>query len=822
MNGDVLIKPVKFERKKKTMHHRLYPILGLALLVSTSVAGPLMLARDGATDYVLVLPTEASAVDGYAVSVLTNFLFQKTGASFAVISSDKVTGTGRHIFVGLSDPAVKAVGTDPLAGLQDQEYVVRSVDGDIALYGKGMHGNLYAVMDFMENTLGWRWYTDGVWYGEAASKREPHEGEPVFTVQRTLSVKPFDRKGGFPFAYRMLSDPRLFQYQHGLNMEFSERRQAVRKAGGTDPFPDGVESKAFLAGGGHSLFSYVTPAPNSVGADTFDWQKKKDYFTSHPDFFSMSKAGTRVPYQQLCFSNRALRDVFTKNVLEHLRILGEEQNSLPLILSIGAMDLWTGDFCFCPDCQALKQKYETPGGPFFDYLFELCAVVNVKHPGTRIRTLAYRLTQTQKPPVMPTGQTFPDNLIMLFANIHDEVDKDWNHPRNRPSYEDLLAWSRLTTNLWTHYYPNSYHAGGSMPSGNNIGRMVTDLRLMKKAGVQGVYIEQGSFAVPGGFNFTELQKYIYVELFKDVDRDVAALIREFTDYQYGSAASLTRTYLKELEAAQKEASKDTSISAGGTINRVMTGLTPKMLRRWQGYFNRMENDTAADPLRLKNVRRLRQTLDYATLAHWNDLAKAYPETFIDYRVVKARLAPTPPHWGIDSLVEGWEMMIQLAGAEKPLPPPFDAMDKALVKRFVPHRSGWSTPVNVKDPDAAFGFAAVVDKPDKPFHFGFHQNDTNIRGATYTVATNDIAMGSYKLYPLGEIQVSEDCIIWFSGWSWATQLQLGERLYGPTSPDNDNRYDVHVSLKFDPPTPPDTNTPYSVLCDQIIFVKKPIP
>lgn len=484
------------------------------------------------------------------------------------------------------------------------------------------------------------------------------------------------------------------------------------------------------------------------------------------------------------------------------------------------MDLWTGAFCHCPACKELETRYQTPGGPFFDYLFELCALVKDRQPDTRILTLAYRLSQTQKPPVMPPGEAFPDNLIVQFANIHDDVDKDWNHPRNRPSYEDLLAWVKLTPNVWAWYYPNSYHHGGGMPTGNNIPRSVTDLRLMKAAGVQGVFIEQGSMAVPGGFNFTELQKYIYVQLFKDIDRDVDALIREFTDHQYGAAAALARTYLRELEAAQDAASEDTSHGAGRSINRVMTGLTPTMLRRWQDYFDRMEAAAAAEALRLKNVRRLRQTLDYATLAHWNDLARAYPETFDDYRVVKDRLAPTPTHWGFDALVEEWELMIQVAGTEKPLPPPFDVMDKVLVRRFVPHRAGWHAPVNVKDPDAAFGFAAVVDNPDQPFHFGFYQNDTKTRGPTAKVESDDVEWGRYRVYELGEIQVSLDSIVWFSGRSWLTQLHLGERLYGPPAPDNDNRYEVYVSLKFDP-LESASNAPYTVLCDQIIFVKKPV-
>jgi hypothetical protein len=418
---------------------------------------------------------------------------------------------------------------------------------------------------------------------------------------------------------------------------------------------------------------------------------------------------------------------------------------------------------------------------------------------------------------MPAGQAFPDNLIVQFADVQDNVDVDWNSPANRPSYDDLLAWGRLTPNLWTWYYPNTYADDGRMPNGN-IERLVADLRLMKKAGVEGVFYELDTYDTLAGNNFTELQKYVYVQLLRDIDRDVAALICEFTDYQYGAAAPLTRMYLQELEAAQRAASQDTSLSAGKGITRVMTGLTSKILRRWQGYFDRMENVTAADPRCLTNVRRLRHTLDYAALAHWNDLTKAYPDYFSDYLVIKRRLGAIP-RWDI-AAVEDWEILIKTAGMEKPLPATFDGVDKALVRRFIPTRGG-GNPKMVMDPDAAFGYGAVVDLPNKPFTFGFYQNDTKTHGPACKLESGAIEPGRYRLYKLGEIQVTPDCIVWFSSWSCVTQLQLGERLYGPPAPDNDNRYDVHVSLKFDGPTYGGKAKDDMVLCDQILFVKKPV-
>jgi len=292
-----------------------------------------------------------------------------------------------------------------------------------------------------------------------------------------------------------------------------------------------------------------------------------------------------------------------------------------------------------------------------------------------------------------------------------------------------------------------------------------------------------------------------------------------------------RTYLREMEAAWRASSSNTSFSAGLRMGRRLTGLTPAMIRRWQEAFDRMETQIADDARTHANVRRLRRGLDCRTLAEWNDLAKADPEYFRDYLVVRKRLGDLP--WWMVEPVKDWEMQIRTAGDKKPLPPPFDRMEPALVSRFVPFRKH-GTPRKVRDTDAAFGYATVVNLPDKPFKFGFYQRNTKTHGAQGTVSPDQIKRGVYQVHKLGEVQVTPDCIVWFSGRSWVTQLQLGERLYAPPSPDNDNRYDAYVSLKFDDPIKHtseqlrqnnkhtlDPNAPYSVLCDQIIFVKKAV-
>ena len=184
---------------------------GCQALLKDKVPGAkaaLRLAASNQTEYAIVKPEKPTDVDEYAVSTLTNFLFQKTGAIFPVVLPGQVLPANKYIFVGLNEPARSTLGQDPLALLQDQEYVARSIGDGIFLYGKGLHGNFYAVVDFMESSLGRRWFS--------------RLDQPVFAVTPDLAIPSFDRKAGFSFSCRWPRFPGIYDYQLGANMGFSE------------------------------------------------------------------------------------------------------------------------------------------------------------------------------------------------------------------------------------------------------------------------------------------------------------------------------------------------------------------------------------------------------------------------------------------------------------------------------------------------------------------------------------------------------------------------------------------------------------------------
>ena len=770
--------------------------------------GGIALARDGKCSCQIVHATDASGVDVYAAQTLAGYLKEMIGADVSVVTPDQRDAGKVAIFVGLCEPALTLLEPDPLQKLRDQEHVARSVGRDILLYGKGVHGSLYAVTEFLENSLGWRWYS-------------VYE-KPVVPKRPSLTLQPFHRRRGFDFASRQVAlryniD---FYLQNGINMGLETKLRRKQR-----PVPPHLVSWLPNENFVHTSFSYIPPTPKDKYSDEFHWVTKRNYFETNPEFFSVAESGKRVPNQQLCFSNPGLRNALTDQVRKHIRLSGEHQ-----AIMIDAADR-PGRFCHCEDCIALEQRYQSPGGPLYDYLIELCSTLGRVHPATMVKTLAYRRSQTQIPPRLPAGEKLPDNLIVDFAPIEDCYFADRTHPdpQIQETFQHLRDWAAIAHHLWAWMYPNPWGTGDVMPVGN-VERVVTNMRLMHRAGVTGIFTDHNGFNARSGWS--ELQQWLVLRLAQDINANADALIAEFTDHVYGPAAPLVREYIGALEDGRKAM---TALPPGVTYksrnldDRTFPYLTPANIHRWQQLFERMETLADDTPRELSNIRVLRRELDIATLWRWFDLRAAWPDIYTDHRAVAERIAAANrasspagfvPVWKLgEQSVADFVTLIE-AGGEKPLPATFADVERDRIRTFLPKHTGrGKVERSVKDPDAAFGLAAVVDQPGTPFRCGFSEWKSRtpphvVHGPSLELTVDRIMPDRYQLYRLGLIHLTtDDSLIWF-GRSWATNLEIGSRLYFPGEI---NRWEAWVSLKF-------TGNSYGgtggdrVLCDRVILVK----
>ncbi len=748
--------------------------LALLLLTGAALRGGPHLASDGRTEYTIVLRGD-SAADRLAGEELAAHLRAATGAEFRLDATEEAPAAKR-IFVG-----------GECENFAPQEYAVRTDGDDLILTGAAPNGALYAVYAFLEEVLGCRWYTV--------------RDEGVIPAAPSLELP--------ELALRRRPD---FVARHHTNTYYPRPAEAAaryfnrNKFNVSMPLPEGI-SGDFRALGPfvHGFFFYMPPGETPAMDYYGHWPSHVNLFAGHPDFFSQDANGKRVPDRQLCFSNPEMRRMLTGHLLEQL---GRDPDG---VVDLSANDV-PGRFCYCPDCLALEKKYASTAGPLFDYLIEAAPQIAAQYPNAFLKTLAYRLDQSEIPPAV---SRLPENLIVVFAPIDSDFAKPLDAPSNRTTRENLAQWGRIAPHLWVWYYPNPY---GPLAPMANIDRLAADIKLMRQLGVEGAFFEHDVW-IAEGFNFSELQSWLMGKLFDRTDADAAALIAEFDRFSYGPAAPAIRAYRAELEAAQLAAMQP--VSWNPSLGQY-SWLSPELLVKWQSGFDGVEAmpELADAPDCADRIRILRVALDMATLQFWPKIQKRGLQTSFTLEELIERLrrnyvfavertgAGRRSFTGADFDKNFGLPMLIARGQLKPVPAELAGIDPERIHQLLPFR-------NLRDDaDAAAGIASAGGCDEVPLTFGTYDAIGKTMLATGSLPASALkADGRYHLHRFGPTRVTPNSVFFLSR-SWFATFPL-ESLYVPGYPDRE--YELYLSVKVEGPAYGGNEAVNQVSCDRIILI-----
>ena len=748
-------------------------ILGFCLCLA-ALAGcgnNLELAKDSRTDYAVVVDRTAADEVKFVARDLSRVLKKVTGADFPLVEEgDPVLANRRRIEVGTARGR-RIAGERRCAALKHNGALAASVGSDVVLVGADTFGVAGAVYDFLQKQVGCRWWTP---------MDEQLPSAP------SLSLAPFETIVNPPLECRWLitlqnvtdrlRNGNLFLIRNGFNTNGERQFPNMDFPEGMTRFRTEFSPATRLV---HTLQTFV-PAHD-----------KRDYFGKHPEWFAWQKASKRrIDDRQLCFSNPGLRAEFTKNFLAAVGQKGGYG-----VYSITQED-YPGPFCECAECLKLVEKYRSDGGPLYDYVAEVAPKLKAQYPEALLDIIAYHKEQTQHPPKGGLAG-YPDNVVLTFAPIDDDLSKPMDHPNNRGTLKDLEDWSRLVSRIWTWYYPQPYSIVMCSPY-SGVRRAAKDLRLMIARGMTGAKYEH-DVGREEGANFFDLHTWVFGRMFREPEADVEALVKEFCRGYYGAAADVVWRYWDDLERIVAECPDYEEFN-----HAPMYAYTAENLLRWNAMLAEAEEKVKGDATLVQRVRECRFGTDVQLLARYGAVSSSGLAGVPPADEVRARLTNTCLRAYARrgrkvtqaKALHDIEDYYTVAKAKNLKPAELRDVPDGRIVHVIPSCTG-SGRVRIDDPESAFGYAfedkdeAAAPSPCLPVRV----YDTNAKRilAERRIAPEVMTEGRYALYKIGRFVMPRNASIIF-GTSWRVQRGLAEYY----QPGVDVEYDLYASIRFDGP------------------------
>ncbi|NPV47196.1 MAG: DUF4838 domain-containing protein [Armatimonadetes bacterium] len=774
--------------------------LALGLLMVGATAYPMVLAREGQAVATVVLAKDATEAEATAAREVAEYLTKVTGGQFGVVGEEARAGGSPRVLVGPTQAAA-AAGIDA-AKLGAEEWIVRTVGGNLLLVGGRPRGTLYAAYHFLEDVVGVHWWNP--W--EESVPQAP-----------TLTLGALNRRGQPFFRYRDIY--MLYGYDEG---RFAARNRLNRQG-------DAAMSSAY---GG--TLDYGPPYP----VHTFEsYFPPAQYFASHPEWYSLIDGKRLAERSQLCLTNAELRQAFLAKLRGFIETSWAEAKSRglppPLVFSVSQND-WANP-CQCESCQAIAKAEGSEAGPLLDFVNFLADSIRDQYPEVFLDTLAYMYTQEPPKTIRPR-----DNVIIRLCDTEANMLQPITDPTNRHFRQVLLSWARIARNLRIWDYAVTYGSpnGMPLPTAHTFG---PDYRFYGAHNVEGVFTELEYEILA---DMRDFKVWMMMKSLEDPRADYGTLVRTFMDGFYGPAGAYIRQYLTSLESESRRLGSRSNCWAGSP--QQLSYLHLDFVLAAHRLFAQAERAVRDDPVLLRRVRHARLPLDRATLALTPSLVTAWmgrggdPERFPLNRDAIARRALST--WEAEAdfrLPEGRraEEKMRAAGeigrytqlrAVMPLPEKFrDVPRQRLLDYTAIMTRNWDNIVKVvADPEAESGVTnrlllrdekpANVERYKLPMPWGLYDTISKVGFVGTPIDVQDVPGRGYHWYRMGRFKVRPGYYLYFF-WSWIIQLDL-DNAVDPRRPDQE--FDIWARIKFEGPMFPHgrEDEPDAIYVERVVLVR----
>jgi hypothetical protein len=544
---------------------------------------PLVLVSDGKPAATIVTAKDPTRTVKFAVAELNDHLQACTGARLPVVTDDQPI-TGATIHVGQTQLTAR-LGLSP-ALLAPDSWLVWRTGASLVLSGGdnaenlnpddktlAAFGTLYATYEFLERSLGVRWY----WPGELGR---------VAPQRKDLAVD------GVRWQGQPSYPTRFFWYSNPNDKDFSAR--------------DVIRWWRRLRWG--------SVAGDPIGMHSFnDWPQRFGH--SHPEYFALQRDGRRATDDEhgyVCLSNPdVLRQVIAdKRAAFAQRAWSHYQPVMP-------GDSFGLGYCQCADCQAAARPSRGAQGKYSEavwtFVNRVAAETRTTHPDRFISCCAY-----SEYAQVPELHLEPNVAVTLCAGRYFPILM-WK-AESKAAYVDWIGqWSQKAANLymWDYWLPRHHKGVHGAPA--IFPHAIQEWFLLDRGRIKGRAIELENIDAQGkdsrwweDWMFDALNVYVGTRLMWNVDQNVDQLLDEFYAEFYGPAGPLVRQFYETLETAYAApATKGAPDVRWDWSTCWVDTYPPSLVERVMGYLRKAEQTTRSqEPYHARVEKTLRGFLPF--------------------------------------------------------------------------------------------------------------------------------------------------------------------------------------------------------------------
>lgn len=382
-------------------------------------------------------------------------------------------------------------------------------NNEVVLSGENSNSTLYAISYFLENIIGFKWWT-------------PND---IFIPQlKELKVDNLD------YTYT----PPLYFRSHFSNSILDNAKFAALMYENNS-----LQKNDALWGNNLNVFGWSHTFNTIIPVET--------YFQNHPEWFSdplnhdlpCTKLSKRPSAKetQLCLENPELLREFIKNSRNILN-----KNPKIDIFSISIND--NRRYCHCDMCQKQIKIDGSPSGSLIRFVNNVRSSLINAFPKVKFETLAYYSF------ISPPKVSKPDkDIVVRIAPLDADFGHCLNGKYNEELYGQVRAWGRINfdNHLWL-YNTNFNYLMIPHPSLRSI---ACYLRTGVNYNVKGAFVQDNKYTNGIGY-FLDMQTWVLSKLLWQPSHDVDSLINEFMNNYYGAGGQYLLQYFYLVESSFKE------------------------------------------------------------------------------------------------------------------------------------------------------------------------------------------------------------------------------------------------------------------------------